>query len=60
MSFAATGCVNSSPATDPLFCETASPIYISADDSFTDLTARQILTHNLTGHRLCGWMKSGK
>lgn len=31
------------------------PIYVSADDQFTDATARQILQHNETGRELLGW-----
>jgi len=34
---------------------TAQPIYISKDDVFSDATAREILKHNLTGRKLCGW-----
>lgn len=37
------------------FCDVSSPIRPSASDSLTDGTARQVLTHNLTGARLCHW-----
>jgi hypothetical protein len=36
-------------------CETWRPITIRSDDGLTSETARQILAHNLTGERLCGW-----
>lgn len=36
-------------------CETWRPIVIRSDDRVSDDTARQILAHNLTGRRLCGW-----
>ncbi|MCJ8600976.1 hypothetical protein MWH03_00075 [Klebsiella pneumoniae] len=42
----------------PLFCDTAHPIYISEEDHLTPATARQILTHNLTGAALCHWQKT--
>lgn len=42
-------------ATAPDFCATAKPIYISKADTISDATARQILQHNLTGRKLCGW-----
>jgi hypothetical protein len=38
-------------------CEWAKPIYISHDDVLTDGTAKQILTHDETGKRICGWGK---
>lgn len=43
------GCVQ----TDP--CGWAVPIRPSRADVLTDGTARQILTHNETGARVCGW-----
>ena len=39
------------------FCLIAHPIYISPDDKLTDPTARQILDHDDTGRKLCGWTK---
>jgi hypothetical protein len=36
-------------------CAWARPILVSRQDVLTDLTARQILAHNLTGQRLCHW-----
>ncbi len=57
LSFVMTGCVNTIGNTSPIFCDTASPIYISRYDQLTDYTAREILTHNRIGHRLCGWKK---
>ena len=37
------------------FCATAKPIFISRTDEISDATAREILAHNLTGQKLCGW-----
>lgn len=37
------------------YCQLAKPIYVGKPDYFTDQTARQILTHNLTGQSICGW-----
>lgn len=39
----------------PDTCDWAEPIWPSQADVFSDDTARQILTHNETGARLCGW-----
>lgn len=36
-------------------CDWAAPIRPSVSDHLTDGTARQILEHNLTGQKLCGW-----
>lgn len=41
-------------------CAAFAPILVSKDDVLTDGTAKQILTHNLTGEVLCGWKPSGK
>lgn len=37
------------------FCSVASPIRPSVQDVLTDGTARQILAHDETGAKLCGW-----
>lgn len=37
------------------FCLVGSAIYIGEEDQLTDKTAEQILSHNCTGQRLCGW-----
>jgi hypothetical protein len=42
-------------ATAPDFCATAKPIYIGKADVISDQTANEILAHNLTGRKLCGW-----
>jgi hypothetical protein len=42
-------------STVPDFCATAKPIYIGKNDVISDDTAQQILAHNLTGRKLCGW-----
>ncbi|SIO36179.1 hypothetical protein SAMN05444722_1671 [Rhodovulum sp. ES.010] len=36
-------------------CDWANPIRPSSADQLTEGTRRQILTHNETGARLCGW-----
>ncbi|GGJ14670.1 hypothetical protein GCM10011320_22400 [Neoroseomonas lacus] len=36
-------------------CDAWQPILVSASDGLTPDTARQILAHNRTGRRLCGW-----
>lgn len=36
-------------------CAWTAPIHVSAEDILTEETARQILIHNRTGRRLCGW-----
>lgn len=47
------GCASGGAGTDP--CGAWRPIYVSQADALTDGTARQILAHNETGRRLCGW-----
>lgn len=37
------------------YCSIAKPIYVSRSDSFTSLTARQLLDHNETGESVCKW-----
>lgn len=37
------------------FCAIAKPIYIEDADVFTEATAREILIHNETGEKICGW-----
>ena len=56
-SFALTGCetMTKSDPPAPDFCATALPIYVARLDQISDLTARAILQHNLTGRKLCGW-----
>lgn len=48
-----TGCAADGRATDP--CGAWRPILVSRADVLTDGTARQLLAHNETGRRLCGW-----
>lgn len=38
-----------------LFCDLASPIYISREDTLTQESKRQILAHDIIGERVCGW-----
>ncbi|WP_206934123.1 hypothetical protein [Roseococcus thiosulfatophilus] len=46
-------CAATGPAVD---CQAWRPIAIDEEaDVVTRETARQILAHNLTGRRLCGW-----
>lgn len=47
------GCGSGGPAIDP--CGAWRPILISRADVLTAETAREILAHNETGARLCGW-----
>jgi hypothetical protein len=47
-------------ATGAAGCEAWRPILIGADDALGEPTARQILAHNLTGARLCGWRPGGR
>lgn len=37
------------------FCEAARPILVDPDDRLTRATAVQLLAHNESGARLCGW-----
>lgn len=46
-------CGSAGPVTDA--CGPWRPILISRADALTEETARQILIHNETGARLCGW-----
>lgn len=50
-------CETSGPGIDS--CAWTAPIYISREDVLTGETARQILAHNETGRRLCGWEHKG-
>lgn len=61
MSFAIVGCVNKqTEIQQPAFCDVSGPIFIGKEDVLTDLTARQILTHNNTGVKLCHWVGSNR
>lgn len=52
-----TGCAGLGPATDG-GCAWSRPIYVSAADALTEDTAAQVLAHNETGARICGWHRS--
>lgn len=54
LSFVASGCATREPV-GAEFCMVSLPIFISQHDVLTDWTARQILTHNELGVRLCDW-----
>lgn len=54
-----TGCVIK-PQQGLLFCETASPIYLSKEDKLTQESKRQILAHDIIGERVCGWGQSNR
>jgi len=41
-------------------CEWTSPIYVSKVDVLTKETADAILSHNLTGAKICGWKPNPK
>lgn len=47
-------CARSGPD-PPTACATWRPILIGQEDVLSRETAEQILAHNLTGRRLCGW-----
>jgi hypothetical protein len=49
------GCATEHPRPGHMVCDWAAPIRPSRADQLTDGTARQILAHNETGARLCGW-----
>ena len=36
-------------------CDAWRPVLVAEADTLTPETARQILAHNRTGRRLCGW-----
>ncbi|WP_230972975.1 hypothetical protein [Burkholderia vietnamiensis] len=36
-------------------CDWTRPIYVSKTDELSDATAKQILAHNQTGAKNCGW-----
>lgn len=55
-----TGAATDSPVIVDNGCKWTQPIYISKADKLTDQTADQILAHNMTGQRLCGWQPTGK
>jgi hypothetical protein len=40
-------------------CQWVKPIYPSAADVLTDGTAKQIVDHNETGEKRCGWKPKG-
>lgn len=49
------GCATNGRLTERSGCAWARPVLVSHDDVLSDLTARQILVHNETGRRMCGW-----
>ncbi|MBP2233141.1 hypothetical protein J2847_006476 [Azospirillum agricola] len=54
-----TGCATAGPGTEGA-CAAFRPVYISRADALTDGTAEQLLAHNATGARLCGWRGRGR
>lgn len=54
------GCATTTNPVEPDYCATAKPIFVSKSDVISDATAREILEHNLTGQKLCGWGKKTK
>ena len=48
-----TSCASGDGGIDP--CGPWRPILVSAGDSLTPATAADLLAHNQTGRRLCGW-----
>jgi len=57
-----TGCLATGPETRVIdtACSWTRPIYISKADVLSDGTARQIVAHNETGKRRCGWKRTSK
>jgi hypothetical protein len=55
MSCTINGCVIKPQPAGVLFCDAATPLYISRDDLMTEETEREVLFHNMIGERLCGW-----
>ena len=53
-----TSCATSGAGTDAA-CVAFRPIYVSRADTLTEDTAAQVLAHNRTGQRLCGWKGRG-
>jgi hypothetical protein len=49
-----TGCATAGAGTEGA-CAAFRPIYISRVDQLSGGTAEQLLAHNETGARLCGW-----
>ena len=49
------GCATDDLRPGQMVCDWAAPIRPSRADQLTDGTARQILAHNETGAKLCGW-----
>jgi hypothetical protein len=49
------GCATEYLGPGQMVCDWAAPIRPSRADQLTDSTAGQILIHNETGARLCGW-----
>lgn len=54
--FTMTGCANKNMAREISFCDLAFPILIDKNDRLSDDTAKEILTHNLVGQRVCSWV----
>ena len=53
-----TGCALTGPTVIDTGCDWTRPIYVSRADVLTDRTAEQILAHNETGRKRCGWVRS--
>lgn len=49
-----TGCAGSGAGTDAA-CAAFRPVYTSRADTLSEGTAEQLLSHNITGAKLCGW-----
>nr|DAK67449.1 MAG TPA: Protein of unknown function (DUF3053) [Caudoviricetes sp.] len=55
VSLSVTGCVNDGTKQKVAFCDVATPILIEKSDILSPETAKEILSHNLTGRELCKW-----
>jgi hypothetical protein len=49
------GCAPAQVKTVTDYCTPWRPIYVAAKDVLSDPTAREILAHDQTGAKLCGW-----
>lgn len=48
------GCSSNQPVASE-FCAVAKPIYLAQADDLTVETLKEIIGHNETGRKLCGW-----
>jgi hypothetical protein len=54
MALLLTSCAGTGRANNS-YCQIAKPIMIGPEDALSDTTAREVLEHNRTGRKICGW-----